>query len=354
MNTQDTFLQIVRLGIGHFAGRIYGEINWNDIGALAEQQGLSAIIVDGVEKLPETQRPPKELLLQWIGEVLQNYEYRYQAYCNTLAELSALYHTSGIKMMVIKGYACGIHWPKPEHRPYGDIDIYLFGKHKEADDLLRKKGIEIDSGLHHHTIFTYKDEMMENHYDLVNVHSSRENREVEGIFKTLASDDSYKATINGQTIYLPSPNLHALFLLKHAKGHFTSTSLTLRQLLDWGFFVKANTERIDWKWLLPLLDKYHLREFFNCINAICVEELGFSSTIFPYVQFNPLLKDRMLKDIFKPEFSDDEPKWLVMRVVYKYRRWKANAWKRRMCDENEDLYIFVWSAWKHLLKPKSI
>ena len=330
------------------------KISWDEIHEIANIQGVSAVVLDGIEKLPETERPSQLYLLNWIGEVLQDYEYRYQTYCNTLAELAALYRTNSIKMMVLKGYACGIHWPKPEHRPYGDIDIWLFGKHKEADDLLKKSGIQIDGGLHHHTIFIYKDEMVENHFDFVNVHSSRENKEVEGIFKKLASDDSFKALINGQTVYLPSPNLHALFLLKHAKGHFISTSLTLRQLLDWGFFVKENTKLVDWNWLLPLLDKYHLREFFNRINAICVENLGFSSTIFPYVQFNPQLKDRMLKDIFKPEFSDDEPKYFFLRIVFKYRRWKANAWKRRMCGEDNDLNMFVRSTWKHLLKPKSI
>lgn len=354
MNSKATFLQIVRLGIGHNAGLITGEIDWNNIQTLAEQQGLSAIVVDGVERLPDEQRPPKMVLLQWIGEVLQNYEYRYKAYCDTLAELAALYNTNGIKMMVIKGYACGIHWPKPDHRPYGDIDIYLFGKHKEADELLKKNGIKIDGGLHHHTIFSFKGEMVENHFDFVNVHSSNENKEIEGIFKNLASDDSYKVTIKEQAIYLPSPNLHALFLLKHAKGHFTSTSLTFRQLLDWGFFVKENTKLIDWNWLLPLLDKYHLREFFNCINAICVENMGFNSNIFPYVQFNPMLKDRILGDIFAPEFLDEEPKWFLLRIVFKYRRWKANAWKRRLCDEHNDFYMFLRSVWKHLLKPKTI
>lgn len=354
MSCHDTFLQLVRLAIGHYADRISGEIDWISIEALAEQQGLYAIVLDGVEKLPANQRPPQELLLEWIGEVLQAYEYRYHAYCNTLAELSALYNSNGIKMMVLKGYACAMDWPKPEHRPYGDIDIWLFGKYKEADALLKQCGIKIDDGLHHHTIFTYKDEIVENHFDFVNVHSSKKNKEIEGIFKTLASDDSYKVTINEQTIYLPSPNLHALFLLKHAKGHFVSTSLDFRQVLDWGFFVKNKKKQIDWDWLLPLLDKYHLREFFNYMNAICVEDLGFDSKCFPYVQFNPQMKDQMLGDIFNPEFADDAPKWFISRVVFKYRRWKANTWKRRMCNENNDLYIFVRSIWKHLLKPASI
>ena len=53
MNCKESFLQIVRLGIGHHAGRISGEIDWSEIQALDEQQGLSAIVVDDVEKLPQ-------------------------------------------------------------------------------------------------------------------------------------------------------------------------------------------------------------------------------------------------------------------------------------------------------------
>lgn len=70
-------------------------------------------------------------------------------------------------MMILKGYACSLDWPKPEHRPCGNIDIWLFGKQKEADALLaNKKGLEIDSSHHHHhTIFYWRDFMVENHYD---------------------------------------------------------------------------------------------------------------------------------------------------------------------------------------------
>ena len=134
MNSKDTFLQIVRLGIGHSAGSILGEIEWSEIEALAEQQGLSAVIVDGVEKLPEDKRPTKELLLQWIGESLQRYEYRYEQYRRALAEMTGFYSQHGYKMMVLKGYACCLNWPKPEHRPCGDIDIWQFGQQRSWAD----------------------------------------------------------------------------------------------------------------------------------------------------------------------------------------------------------------------------
>lgn len=354
-SNQDTFLQLVRLGIGHSKGGLPVVARWDQIETIASQQGLSAVVVDGVEHLPETQRPPKETLLQWIGNTLQSFEYRYELYRKAIAEMAAWYNANGFKMMILKGYACSLDWPKPEHRPCGDIDIWLFGKQKEADALMGKElGLKVDTSHHHHTVFTWHPFSIENHYDFVNVHAEKSSKELEKVFKDLGQDDSHWVEVNGEKVYLPSPNLHALFLIRHMVSHFAAAEITLRQVLDWAFFVEKHTKEVDWDWLLPLLEQYHMKEFFNCINAICVEDLGFSATIFPYVQYLPELKQRVLADILEPEFTSEEPNGFVRRLVYKYRRWQGNAWKQRLCY-NESRWSMFWTGiWAKLMKPASI
>ena len=355
MTVIKAFLTLTRIGIGHQSEALSNPMNWNDVQALAERQGLAAVLVDGIEQLPNSQRPPKDLLLQWIGEVLQNYEYRYELYRRAIAELAGFYGEHGIKMMILKGYACSLDWPKPEHRPCGDIDIWQFGKQKEADSLITKeKGIKVDNSHHHHTVFYWRDFMVENHYDFVNVHSRKLNIELEKIFKELGKDDSHFVELNGEKVYLPSPNLHALFLMRHLVAHFTSVSITLRQVLDWAFFVEKHTDEVDWNWLLCVIDKYHMRVFFNLINAICVEDLGFPADIFPEVRFLPELKERVLADILKPAYGTAEPASFLPRIIYKYRRWQGNAWKQKLCYSETRWSAFWSGVWAHLLKPKSI
>ena len=144
---------------------------------------LSAVVVDGVDRLPLELRPPKPILLQWIGETLQGYEYRYELYLRTIAEMASFYNEHGFKIMVLKGYACCLDWPKPEHRPVGDIDIWQFGKQKEADAVLAKeKVIAIDHRHHHHTVFYCRNFIIENHYDFVNVHVHKSSRELEMVY----------------------------------------------------------------------------------------------------------------------------------------------------------------------------
>ena len=81
--------------------------------------------------------------------------------------------------------------------------------------------------------------------------------------------------VYGERVYLPSADLHALFLMKHMVSHFAAAEISLRQVLDWVFFVEKHGKEIDWEWLEGLLEKYHIKDFYNCINAICVEALGF-------------------------------------------------------------------------------
>ena len=369
--TKNSFLSLVRLGIGHNSV-LPDVIDWQAIKALADKQGLTAVVLDGLNSLPlnslDAYEMPQMMRLEWIGEVLQSYEARYKQYEKAISSLAGWYNQHGFKMMVLKGYACSLDWPKPEHRPCGDIDIWLFGAQKEADALLESsefrveslesvkkvQSIKVDNSHHHHTVFEWEGFTVENHYDFVNVYAHKSSAELEKIFKELGQDDSHYVEVNGERVYLPSPNLHALFLLRHMVSHFAAAEITLRQVLDWAFFVEKHTKEVDWEWLDEMLVKYHMKEFVSCINAICVEDLEFSVDIFPAVQFVPELKERVLKDILEPEYTAAEPKGLLPRVIYKYQRWQGNAWKQEMCY-GESRWSAFWSGiWAKILKPASI
>ena len=95
-------------------------------------------------------------------------------------------------------------------------------------------------------------------------------------------------------------------------------------------------------------------KMFNIFNAICVEDLGFAVNIFPKVQFDPMVKARVINDILAPEFNKKETGGALNRTLYKFRRWRANSWKHDLCN-NDSLWSAFWSGVKsHLLKPSSI
>lgn len=129
--------------------------------------------------------------------------------------------------------------------------------------------------------------MVENHYDIIDVHHRRSSAKLERLLKKLAEDATSMVKISGEVVYVPSVNLHALFLVYHTMLHFTSTEMSIRQILDWASFVKKHGNDVDWTWLLNVLKDYHLIEFLNILDAICVDDLGFDCSIFPDMQFTP-------------------------------------------------------------------
>ena len=357
----DLLLSLVRLGINHRANVLPESIDWEKIKALASEHGLSAIVLDGVQaltdrgELTDGRSMDKTLKKQWIGTVIQSYEWKYEDYRKRIGQLAKFYNEHGYKLMVIKGYGLSLNYPIPQHRPCGDIDIWAFGKYKEADETLsRDLKIPVDSSHHHHTTFTFKDYLVENHYDFVNVHYGHGNEKLERVFKELAMDDSVRTVIDGQTVYLPTANLHALFVLRHNMLHFASTRINLRQVLDWGFLLEKHGSEIDWPWFVQVLDQYHMTDFFQCLNAICVEDLGFDVSVFPSFQFDAALKERVLNDILSPEFSGETPASIWKRIPFKYRRWQANAWKQDLCYGDSRFKSFWTGVWGHLIKPGMI
>lgn len=357
----DSFLQLVRLGIGTSKGvSVPKDLDWPQLKKLADNQGLSAVLLDGIDKLPADNRPSQFILLEWIGEVLQNYEQRYVAYEKAIGSLAGFYNRHGLKVMVLKGYACSIEWPKPEHRPCGDIDIWLFGKQKEADATLEASlkthdsGFKIDNSHHHHTVFEWRGFTVENHYDFVNIHYNQSNFEIEKEFKKLGCDDSYNIEVFGEKVYMPSPNLHALFLLRHAMVEFASSGITLRNIVDWAFFVKSHGREVDWRWLENMLERFGMKKMYNIFNSICIEELGFDANMFPNNLVSQGLKEKVLRELLNPSISNKKPQGLLHRIIWKYNRWRANEWKRLLVYKESSKSVFFRGVWHHLLKPRTI
>ena len=361
MEFQNIFLDLIRLGVGHPIDCLPRAIDWDVQMAIASSHSLSAIVLDGAQELSKrgelTGGRSMEVGIKkkWIGKVIQNYEWKYREYQKCIAQLAQFYNNHGFRIMVLKGYGLSLNYPIPQHRPCGDIDIWLFGNHEEADYMLsRELSIPIDTTHHHHTVFSFNGFTVENHYDFVNVHYGHGNAKLEKVFKELAMDDSVKTDIDGFEFCLPSATLHSLFLLRHSMLHFTSTRLNLRQVLDWAFFIEKHFSEVNWAWFLQVVDDFHMTDFFRCINAICIEDLGFNASCFPLFKFDSDLKNRVLNDILCPEFDENAPSRICQRIPFKYRRWQANAWKQEFCYHDSRFKAFWTGVWGHLLKPEMI
>ena len=361
-NIRDIFLFLVCVGAGTKCPSenvLPPDIPWDKLKALARYHSLLAVVLDGYNALcskgllAEGQEMDPAFERKWISSVLSSYEKRYRNYGDVVAALNGFYASHGFKMLLLKGYGLSKNWPVPRHRPCGDIDIWMFGRWKEADDaLMAEKGIKAGHRHQHHTTFRFEGQFVENHFDFVDVYSHPSSRRYEKILKRLAPEGLGTVRIGDQDVLTPSPDFNALFLLRHAASHFASEKMTVRQVLDWAFFVRECGKDVDWNLVSGTVAEFGMNDFLNCLDAICVEDFGFGADIFPPFKADPELKARMLRDLIYPEFSEKEPKAVLRRFAFRFRRWRKNAWKNRMVYPESSFVSFFYLLWSHIRKPK--
>lgn len=358
-SSKQILLRLIRIASGNDSGCIIPpDFNrWQRLSTLSSIHGVSALSVDGLSEYMRNGGEPlsldtaefEDVKFEWFGSLCQ-VEEEYDNYKTCIAQLAEYYRSIGVKMLVLKGYGVGLDWPVPSHRPVGDIDIWLFGKQKEADQRISKDlGIEIDNSHHHHSVFSYKGLMVENHYNFVNVFDKPSSRRIEKRLKLLASDC---LATDMENVYLPTADFNALFLIRHCAGHFSSAGIKLRQLLDWLFFVRAHHEEIDWDALYDVLRKENMYRFANSLNSIGVIYFGFDQSIFPELENDRALVDRIMKDILTPEFKQAEDGSLLSGLTVKPKRWWHNRWKYKICYPDNLFVSFLFNFAGKLMKPK--
>ena len=365
--TDSILLALVRYAVNKSSAQNinWDNVIWQDLFWQSNQQAIPVLVADGLqvylsahpEAKPFANESTTDKLkrMQWLGQVMA-YECLYTKHKKAMADLAQLYASKGIRMMVLKGYGLSLDWPVPNHRPVGDLDIYNFGKWREADALVSKYcGIKVDDGHEHHTVFNFKGVAVENHYDFINTKAHRDAPKIEARLKALAEKNCKEIDVLGAKNYLPSADFNVIFLIRHMGQHFAGEHLNLRQVLDWGFFVCAHHNEVDWNGSVAFLKEIGLYTFYCQINAICIDYLGFDETVFPSVERNKMLEERILADILHPEFAEEKPlSGLLSILAFKFRRWWHNRWKHPLVYKEWLLPMFLTLLWSHLRRYKTI
>lgn len=362
------------LGTREHLSRNYTVSEWHQAYQLAKEQ-VGAVCFGAVEKLSSAERPPFDLLMQWIGLAESQRRY-YQHYKNVLERLASFYRKNGVKMLLLKGYGLSLDYPVPEFRPTGDIDIYLIsesgnifydGTIKEYADQMMEScwGIEVEREYKKHSHFAVDGVLVENHETFIDTDKHKSNVRFQSYLENLLTDKSHgnDAKLKGdflvespiQNCYLPSATWNALFLLRHAGEHFATEKIAFRHLMDLGTFFQSHSSDIDWDVVLDVYKKEIMMDFYNAISTICIRVFGMNRDCFCGAVECDDLADKVLRDIFTEydslPMSNDAPRKMgVIRYgVVKSCRWWKNRWKYKMVY-NESLFESFWGLAVNRLK----
>lgn len=322
---------------------------WNELYTMAVQQGVTAIVWDGVLRLPADCLPSRELRLRW-GINTEAIEKRYARYCNAASQLAALFAEKGIPMMQLKGTGLATCYPIPEHREGGDIDIYLFGEYAKANSMLKERGISVKTNEEKHHKFYFQGIPVENHIHFLNVHLFKTDRILEQELLRIneASDKSC------QQIILPSPDFNALFLSRHATTHFVAGGIVLRHLCDWVCFLARQGNGVNAERFREMMTQNGLCALVDTFTAIAVDKLGLPTDKALLFERYPELQQDVEADIFEHVKKTFQSKNPIRIFIYKCQRFMRRKWKSDLLYPGQFGKIMWKSIVLHICHPETL
>lgn len=316
---------------------LYTEEKWVCLKDMAHIQGVSAIVLDGLQVITEKLGADcfirsispdfwKLFILQWIGEIQQYYEVGNKKQFVVVDDIQHRWAESGIRMLLMKGLAMGSYYPKPLHRSPGDIDCYLFDDYVKGNNVASTWADFVDESWYKHSVIGYRGQTIENHQFFVHTREGKISKHLnQQLCDTLKDVDFEK--LPGTGVLLPPPMFNALFLSYHALGHFLEEGLRLKQLLDWAMFLKQDADKVDWPLFYSWCDKYHFRRFVDVATDVAVNCFGVHINN-PQIKTSSPFTEKVIHSTLYDQdyvFSNSDggwsKRWHVIMNLVKYR-WK--------------------------------
>lgn len=253
---KEVFLRLVRLGLNLPENTEVPQLSveeWEQLKALADEQGLSAIVVDGMNVIgTNLSALPKQFRLEWIGQVLQQ-EQMNAVQQKAAGEMALMFRENGIRTYVLKGAVIAECYPRPEHRHSVDMDCFVVNENQNDNEndvwergnkVIEAAGFEVKRDFYKNSTFYFPGLTVENHRFLTPFRGNKRLKKLERLLQRLIDDNDNENRFEGTWLYRPPVMVSALFLIEHAYSHFLHEGLTWRMVLDWVLFCRKHAYQL--------------------------------------------------------------------------------------------------------------
>ena len=276
---------------------------WADMFDAAVRQSLIGVCGSGVERLPEEQRPPRDIAVKWAFFV-NSIEERNRWMNVKCGEITELMAADGFSSCVLKGQGMATLYPNPLRRQSGDIDLLCWPKDAGPKDcgmkevvayvrLHDRKGQVVYHHAEMHTAFCrtadgcvsfvptggVDDIEIEVHYRPSWFYSPLRNR----CFQrwALRHRSEMRFAPDGG-FFFPQPSYNALYILVHIYRHLFDEGIGLRQLLDYYYVLKEiRHDTVAVESLRMMLRKLGMMKFARAVMYVLREVFGMEESDMP-------------------------------------------------------------------------
>lgn len=218
---------------------------WLAIYEESEKQAIVGVMLFGLERLPSEQRPPQELLLQWIG-IGQMTELQNEQINSKCVKIQEELNDAGLRSAILKGQGVAYYYPKElsKLRQPGDIDVWVEGGREVVLDYAMKRCPTREFDAKHIHYHVFQDTEVELHWVPVFSYIPSKNRILEIFFGEEHNRQMANSVCLSEDdiITTPDADFNVVYLLLHIYGHFLYEGIGLRQMMDY-YFVLLQVKR---------------------------------------------------------------------------------------------------------------
>lgn len=340
---QRLFIELlqVMLGARDSLSRVPSDIEWNRVFEETRRQALTGILTAGLDRLPNNQRPPKAVLLQWMG-LSQQIETQNRIATITCIQLCDRLDKDGYYACVLKGQSNYRYYPSEMKnlRSCGDVDVWVVPKAKSkhpVKDVVDyvDANYKMDVLCWLHNGFTDKNGVpMEVHFRPSFMSAPCKNRRFQRHFSDIVACRTFVA-IDGVEIPAMTVDEDVIYQMNHIYRHLVDEGVGLRQVVDYFYVLKAwNNHHVRTKEeTMKIVSWLGMKRFAGALMYVMIEYLGMSPD---YLLCPASKKDGeflMNEIMMSGNFGHDDPRkgaipsngsYTKMRISQAWRRLKRN------------------------------
>lgn len=280
-------------------------VEWDEIYRQACEQSVLGLVLAGIDCLPNDQRPPKVLLLQWIGEI-QMLEQRNREMNAFISELVERMRDAGIYTLLVKGQGIAQCYERPLWRSCGDVDFFLSeNNYERAKEFLNPlaSSNKVEGKYKQEYSLTLDPWVVELHGNMRCGLSAKMDKALDKIQREVFYGGDVRSWMNGKTqVFLPGINCDICFVFTHFLKHFYCGGIGLRQICDWSRLLWKYRDSVKIEDLEKHLTALGLTSEWKAFGVFAVDYLGMPSETVPLYSSEKKWRqkaDRICKFIIK-------------------------------------------------------
>lgn len=299
-NSSQVFYVLVGAGLWEKESRLYqfGEVDYQDIMRLAEDQSVVGLITAGLERVMD-KAVPKIELLQFIGSTLQ-IEEQNKAMNSFIASLiGKMRREAEIYALLIKGQGVAQCYERPLWRSSGDIDLYLSkDNYEKAKSFLSplSTNLETEDKRRLHFGVTIDSWVVELHGTMHTGISRKMNAVSDEVYKDIFYGGNVRSwNNNGTSIFLPDANNDVIIIFNHFLSHFYGEGIGLKQICDWCRLLFCFREKLDLRLLESRVRRMGMMTEWKVFGSFAVDYLGMPKEAMPFYEESDVLSSKAKK-----------------------------------------------------------